>query len=171
MSTLVVETKTKYDERTYKALNKLMLFGRTLLIDIIGILLIVAGTLMLIFDFNKVIAFIYLGFGVICPIACYIIYVLLVKKSIKDNNRINGSNMEVFFSFYDDHVELVAHSQRGEAKNSLKYSQYFKIKESKEFFFLFITGNQVQAVDKSKLSKEDLEKLTNLLKEKFNKKK
>ena len=103
------------------------------------------------------------------PIVLFIIYKLMVAKTIKESTMHNGENMVVDFILDDSHVELHAVSSKGEAHNQFKYSNYYKMKESKDFFFLFLTPNQAQALDKKELSDDDLEKVKEILYSKFKK--
>ena len=143
---LICTCKTTYDEALYKALNVNMFKWRIIISLCFCVLLEVVGILMLLLKFSEIIGWVYIGCGIAIPIAILILFTFATKKAIKANIRMQGV-VDVEYSFYTNHVELKVTSEKLNGNSKFKYTDYYKFKNLKDYYFLFLTSNQSQVVE------------------------
>lgn len=90
-----------------------------------------------------------------------IVFYLSVKKNIKNADNINQTNE---YSFYEDYVTMES-IRLGERLGATKayYTDFVKVKESKNYFLLYPTSVSVYPVPKRGLSENDVAHLRNVL--------
>ena len=90
-----------------------------------------------------------------------IVFYFAVKKNIKNAERINQTNE---YSFYEDYISMTS-IRYGERLGASKmyYIDFFKVKEGKRFFLLYLNSTSVLPVEKSGLKEEDITHLCNAL--------
>jgi hypothetical protein len=68
-----------------------------------------------------------------------------------------------YFLFTDDLVQTYVKSPTYESRTKMQYSHFVKVKETKEYLFLFRRNRQAHIIDKRSLSADDLRTLRNRL--------
>lgn len=159
----VIVNKTKYDRNTFTHLNKKILNKRLILLCVICGVLVIAGILMIIFDFFVLVGWLYIVAGIIMPVAMVIRLNAFIKKSVEENLKIVGE-VEVVYNFYDDYLETIIMENGVEKVGKNNYKDYFKIIEDKSFIFLFVNQSNAQCVNKDNFALGDLEKVVEILK-------
>lgn len=84
-----------------------------------------------------------------------------VKKNINNAERVNQSNE---YSFYENFITMTS-IRNGERLGASKmyYVDFFKVKEGKKFFLLYLNSASLLPVRKGELSEEDISHLRNAL--------
>ncbi len=90
-----------------------------------------------------------------------IVFHFSVKKNINNAERVNQTNE---YSFYDDYITMTS-IRNGERLGASKmyYVDFFKVKEGKRFFLLYLNSASLLPVRKSELSEEEIARLRTAL--------
>ena len=172
----MVEFKGKFDERVQQSVNKRSFKTSSIIILVFSAVIILFGVVGLIWGEDHedfVYAMYCVSFGVLFyPIFCGIYSI--IRKFIKPNLAMMSAETEQQFQFFDD--RFMCSQIKGDEFNDFmqaKYSVLFRVIETKEQYFLYISRTQCYVINKADItagSVEELNKiLTNNLGEKFKK--
>lgn len=87
------------------------------------------------------------------------------REKIKDNKKSGVFSARETLEFFDDCV--VVKSTAYKSKSKVKYSQFYEILESKDYFIIYFNRQQASLIRKVDLDLESLEKLKRLFNDKL----
>ena len=153
-----------HDLRSFKALYRLMLCGRhdpkgrlTLFLTVYGILYAIIIAELIILGGSTLL---YVVLGVSAAFILLYCYMYFLLPRIKYKAAGSPKDMRNSYVFMED--ELRVNTFKGEEqlqKDTLKYPELFKVMESSEYFFIFMSRQSVYLVDKSTIhngTREDI---------------
>ena len=90
------------------------------------------------------------------------IFVVIFKVETKNKQRIKTDRTGIFGSmetldFYEDYVKIKSTAIEGETK--IKYSQFYQVLESKDYFISYFNMNQASLIRKKDMDEDTIEKL------------
>ena len=145
------ETKSKWTIDELKKMNKAALLGmhKLYLAVIIAIeVFLTAGLLMSVYLMDLKLILEFVGMMLILPISLHLITNYRINKSFSTNKIIQ--NTETTFRFYEDRLETS--NDRGTA--FVKYTELYRILETKTNFYLFLAKDQAFNIIKADCSPE-----------------
>ncbi len=160
------KTKTKIDANVQLELTKSSKITSIvmLVIGILGLLVyIVVGTIWE----NLIWTEYFISFAI--PFAVGLVMIIGINKA---NNRILNSNTvnENEFEFHEKYVEIVTYRNEENVGNTkLFYSDIFKVRETKNYIFLYLNAASALPINKNNLDQNQLIILRGLLKLPLNK--
>lgn len=100
-------------------------------------------------------------------------FTIIFKVERKNKQRIKTDKTGVFNSqetldFYEDFLIIKSTVFEGESK--IKYSQFYQVLESKDYFITYFNMNQASLIRKKDMNKETIEKLRSLYQKTMGKK-
>ncbi len=157
---LLFETKTVIDEKEFKKFQKFYLnkFKSSLLPKLIIIFLAILSLILAIIRRSPSAIVLIIAFMILYPTLLTITLNVQIKKIYQSNMRINM--LEETLSFYEDHFI----SQSKYTHYETKYSDIYKLCETKDNFYIFLSDNQSFILIKKNI--DNLEKFTSFIKQK-----
>lgn len=153
-----MEVKTSLDERMQKELLKTPIICCWIIIIFGGISLIL--TIVTAIGAKKVDGIFLLATAIF--LITGIILLISFNKTIQSFQKTNRENV---YTFYDDYLEVkTMYQDEVSGFSKLYYSDIFKVKETKNFIFIYL--NQQQAFPVLKENVSDLDYLRKLIKKK-----
>ncbi|MBU5675315.1 YcxB family protein [Alkaliphilus sp. MSJ-5] len=106
-------------------------------------------------------------------LAVVAVLVVIFKVERKNKQRVKTDKTGVFNSqetldFYEDFLIIKSTAFEGEAK--IKYSQFYQVLESKDYFITYFNMNQASLIRKKDMDKETIESLRVLYQKNMSKK-
>ena len=149
-----MEVKTKLDEKMQREFMK-KFFITGLLIAIVGSLCLITYFIVSLFvnDVDKIYLY--------CPVSLLtlgVVFIILYSMNIKNISKLNKENAYTFNQEFME-IKTIYHNEvEGTAK--LYYSDAYKIKETKNYIFIYLNFQQAYPVLKSNVPNiEELKKL------------
>ena len=159
-----IKNTTKFSKEAYYALNKTLasksyiacIFFELLLGGLVAYLMIVEK------DYLK--GGIILGLMAIYPFFLTFIMNFQIKRNY-EMSKISFQDMVYNYEFTDTQVNLHLINKDKESSGNLTYKSMYKVIETTDFIFLFLSSNQAYIVSKSTFEKkEELETVINKIK-------
>ena len=151
----IVINQSLSEEKLLKASTQILLSGRIfiyLLILFIVILLNTIGSTYI----NEEVIDVFSFFQCAIPFIVAVIVFYAVKKAVRKNYKKNTRYfLNVTLSFTDDTFK----TEGKDFQNSMPWGNYKKIKETKDWFLIYMNQNQAQMVDKTALSEQQIQEL------------
>lgn len=163
----LAKTRTKYDYDAIKKFNQVHSYTRvsTWIVSIIAILILIYAIVDNSFEMQYRITI-----GVISCIwfiEMATLPTISAKRAYKTSRLSQDAEVEV--EFYDDSLKMnTLKSGEKVGETVIKYAEIYKIKETKEFLYIYISGNQSVLCGKQNVE-GDLEKAKDKLQEKVKK--
>ncbi len=162
----MVEFKGKFDEKVQNSVEKRSFKTASIIIAVFSAVLLLLGVIGLVWgeDHEDLVYSIYcLMLGVLFYPLYLIIYAIM-RKFIKPNTALISNETEQQFQFFED--RFICSQIKGDEFNDFmqaKYSVLFKVIETKEQYFLYISRAQCFVVNKADLTAGSIEELNNTL--------
>lgn len=148
-----IKGKSRYDWQSIKKCNNFNFFKRRKWLSILLVLVYVLSGIGFIFenftdnfDGNSIERLILL---VLVTLWLTFLWFILPKIRYNKNKLIH--NMENEFVFNEDAFTTYQHGSSSDGNNTIKYSALWKVFETKDFFYIHLTKNQVYMVEKATL--------------------
>ena len=153
-----MEVKTSLDERMQKELLRTPIICCWIII-VFGIISLVLTIATAIIDKK-------LNTTILVATAFFLVMgVILLISFNKTIQSVQKSNRENVYTFYDDYVEIkTMYHDEVAGSSKLYYSDIYKVKETKNFIFIYLNQQQAFPILKSNVS--DLDYLRKLIKKK-----
>ena len=162
----MVEVRGKFDENVLKSVNKRSFKIASIIILIFSALVLLVGIVGVVWGEDAE----DLGMGIYCiclALLCYPIFCgiyAIIKKFVKPNSGLISAETEQQFQFFED--RFMCSQIKGEEFNDFmqaKYSVLFKIIETKEQYFLYLTRVQCFVINKADITSGSVDELNNIL--------
>ena len=159
-----IKNTTKFTKEAYFALNKTLTSKSFIACIFFEVFLggLVAYLMIAEHDYLK-------GGVILALMAIYPFFLTFIMKfQIKRNyemNKLAFENMVYNYEFTDTQVNLRLINKDKESTGNLKYSSIYKVIETPDYLFVFVTSNQAYIVNKSSFeTKEEMETVINKIK-------
>ena len=158
---IIAKTKTKYDYEAIKKFNQVHSYTRpsTWIVSIIAIFLLIFA----IVD-NSFESYYRILIGAIVTIwflEMITLPIISAKRAYKTSRLSQDAEVEV--EFYNDEIKMnTLKSGEKVGETVIKYAEIYRIKETKDFMYIYISGNQSIIAGKQNVE-GDLEKVKDIL--------
>ena len=168
----MVEFQCKFNENTAKSINKRALKKFWLIYVLASVVLVVLGVLAIVFrednaDFTYGVTLIVLG-GLFTPLV--FLLTKFTQKKINKSMHVLSSDTSETFQFFPDRVIITLRKMRNgedeceyESTTKAQYSYFYKVEETQDKYFLFISKVQSHVVNKADLTVGTIEELNRIL--------
>lgn len=148
-----IRGKSTYNWQSIKKFNNFIFFKRRKWLSILWIFAYVLSGIGFVFeivtdnfDGNSIERLILLVL-----VALWLVFLWFVYPKIKYSKNKLIHNMENEFVFNEDAFTMYQNSSSSDGNNTFKYSALWKVFETKDFFYIYLTQNQAYIVEKSTL--------------------
>lgn len=162
----MVEFRSKLDSSKTSALNKSSFKRMLIPILILSAVIIALGVLGIVYgeddgDFSSGVFLVVVG-ALFTPFV-WIVSVILRKRMDNSSSFIDPNTEEVY-AFDDDFVTIT--QNRGDeytAYTKAKYNYFYRVREERDYYFLYISKAQCHVIDKSSLTQGSIDEMNSLL--------
>lgn len=162
----MVEFKGKFDERVQQSINKRAFKTSSVIVWVFSAVILVFGIIGLIWGEDHE-DFVYAMYCVSFAVLFYPLYAgiyAIMRKFVKPNMAMMSAQTEQQFQFFED--RFMCSQIKGEEFNDFlqaKYSVLFRVVETKEQYFLYISRAQCYVVNKADITAGTIDELNNIL--------
>lgn len=148
-----IRGKSTYDWRSIKKFNNFIFFKRRKWLSILWIFAYVLSAIGFVFE---IVTDNFDGDSIerlilLVLVALWAVFLWFVKPKIRYNKNKLIHNMENEFVFTEDGFTMCQHGDGIDSSGNMEYSAVFKVFEAKEFFYIYLTKNQVYMIEKATL--------------------
>ena len=165
--TFIAKTRTKYDYEAIKKFNQVHSYSR-----VSGWIVSMIALFILIFaivdtSFESYYRILIIAISLIWFVEFLTLPIISAKRAYKTSRLSQDAEVEV--EYYDDSLKMITlKSNQKVGETVIKYAEIYKIKETKDFMYIYISGNQSVLAGKTNVE-GDLEKAKDILQEKVKK--
>lgn len=165
--TYIAKTRTKYDYEAIKKFNQVHSYSRpsTWIVSVIAILILIFAIVDNTFEpYYRILIG---AISIIWFTEVLTLPIISAKRAYKTSRLSQDAEVEV--EYYEDSLKMIT-LKSGEkvGETVIKYAEIYKIKETKDFMYIYISGNQSVLAGKTNVE-GDLEKVKDKLQEKVKK--
>lgn len=157
----IAKSKTKYDYEAIKKFNQVHSYSRpmTWIVSVIALLILIYAVVDNAFEsYYRILIG---AISTIWFIEMLTLPIISAKRAYKTSRLSQDAEVEV--AFYDDEIKMTT-LKSGEivGETVIKYAEVYKIKETKDYMYIYISGNQSILCGKQNVE-GDLEKVKDIL--------
>ena len=163
-----IKASSKYNWETYKKFNNFHNFKRSVFQKVLNIIVLACTAILLVCDAVLLILGAFdaemLGANmciVYVALLYLLAYVILPRLNFKKSKILIDS--ENSFVFKEDSFEEQSENKQGKSQSEIKYSAIYKIYETGEFIYIYISHISAHIIEKSTIAESELNTLRGVL--------
>ncbi len=162
----MIEFKGKFDENVFKSVNKRSFKTTSIVLLVLCAILLVLGIVGVVWGEDAVdhnLGLELIAWSVIFyPLFCGIYFIM--RKFVKPTSALMSADTEQQFQFFED--RFMCSQTKGEEFNDFmqaKYSVLFRVIETNEQYFLYLTRTQCFVINKADITSGSIDELNEIL--------